>query len=183
MGLQDTPSGERVHIGIFGRMNSGKSSIINAVTGQMISIVSDVRGTTTDPVMKSMELLPLGPVMLMDTPGLDDSSILGHQRVESTMRILERTDLALVVLEAQTGLSEEDEKIIGKIREKELPYILVYNKTDLLEDSLRVEGRDDKENVIAVSASTMDNIHELKELMGKIMSSKGRQKKLVSDLI
>ncbi len=183
MGLQDTPSGERVHIGIFGRMNSGKSSIINAITSQKISIVSEVKGTTTDPVMKSMELLPLGPVVLMDTPGLDDESILGHMRVESTMRILDRTDIALVILDATEGISKEDEKIIQKIREKKVPYILVYNKTDLLEESFQVAGRENKENEIAVSASTMDNIHELKELMGRMMSINGAQKKLISDLI
>lgn len=183
MGLQNTPSGERVHIGIFGRMNSGKSSIINAITGQKISIVSEVRGTTTDPVMKSMELLPLGPVLLMDTPGLDDVSILGQMRVESTMRILDKTDLALVVLDAQAGLSEEDEKIVGKIREKGLPYILVYNKTDLLMDAYTAPVRDDKENAIAVSASTMDHIYELKELMGRMLSDEGKKKKLISDLI
>lgn len=182
MGLQDTPSGERVHIGIFGRMNSGKSSIINAITGQKISIVSEVRGTTTDPVMKSMELLPLGPVMLMDTPGLDDESILGQLRVESTMRILEKTDIALLVLDATTGMASEDERILNIIREKKLPYILVYNKTDLIGESLRHESKIDKENYICVSASTLDNIHELKELMGRMMSKEG-QKKLVSDLI
>lgn len=183
MGLMDTPSGERVHIGIFGRMNSGKSSIINAITGQNISIVSDVRGTTTDPVMKSMELLPLGPVMIMDTPGLDDQSILGHLRVESTMRILDRTDLALVVIDAQAGISDEDEKIISKIRAKKLPYILVYNKTDLLKEPMNLSSGDNRSESIAVSASTMKNIHELKELMGRIAGKEGCKKKLISDLI
>ncbi|HSL87595.1 MAG TPA: [FeFe] hydrogenase H-cluster maturation GTPase HydF, partial [Bacteroidales bacterium] len=184
MGLQDTPNGERIHIGIFGRVNSGKSSVINAITGQGVSIVSEVRGTTTDPVKKAMELLPLGPVVFMDTPGLDDDSILGRQRVERTLRILEQCDIALVVMEADLGITEDDRKIIVKIREKNIPYILVFNKSDLIAGRLKPTGNlnaDDHE--IFVSALNLENIHELKEMMGKLVHQEKREKKLVSDLI
>lgn len=118
MGFQSTPGGERLHIGIFGRINSGKSSIINAITGQELSIVSEIRGTTTDPVFKAMELLPLGPVVMMDTPGLDDQGELGRMRIERTRHVLDKSDLALVVISACEGIGKEDEELIDALKEK-----------------------------------------------------------------
>lgn len=184
MGLNETPKGERTHIGIFGRTNSGKSSIINAITGQGISIVSEISGTTTDPVEKSMELLPLGPVVLIDTAGLDDESELGQKRMERTRRVLDRTDLALIVLDAVEGRTEEDERVIGLVREKNIPHILVYNKVDLAPEETRVRLKSEaEENTISVSSNTLENIHELKELMARLMQSGKKEKRLLGDLI
>ena len=132
MGLNATPSSERVHIGFFGRRNAGKSSIVNAVTAQEISVVSDVKGTTTDPVTKSMELLPLGPVVIIDTPGFDDEGALGEKRVQRARRVMNRTDLAVLVLDAQSGAAQADKELIELFEEKEIPYIVVCNKADLL---------------------------------------------------
>ena len=132
MSLNNTPSAERIHIGIFGRRNAGKSSLINALTGQNLSIVSDVKGTTTDPVLKAMELLPLGPVVMIDTPGLDDTGELGALRIQKTYQILNKTDIALVVIDATVGMTDADAAILMRIREKEIPYLLVWNKADQL---------------------------------------------------
>ena len=168
MSLNSTPSGERVHIGFFGRRNAGKSSIVNAVTGQEISVVSDVRGTTTDPVIKSMELLPLGPVVIVDTPGFDDEGALGEKRVRRARRVMNRADLAVLVLDAQTGAAEADRELIALFEEKEIPYIIVINKSDLI-DKTGVEEAEKlfpgliKGQVLYVSALTGDGIHELKE--------------------
>ena len=140
MSLNSTPSGERVHIGFFGRRNAGKSSIVNAVTNQEISVVSDVRGTTTDPVIKSMELLPLGPVVIIDTPGFDDEGALGEKRVQRARRVMNRADLAVLVLDAQTGAAEADRELIALFEEKEIPYLVVCNKSDLMD----VESRNRK---------------------------------------
>ena len=129
--MNHTPTSERIHIGIFGKRNAGKSSIINAITGQDFAIVSDVKGTTTDPVMKSMELLPLGPVVFIDTPGLDDEGELGELRVKKAYQMLNKTDVALVVIDGKSGITAEDERILAKIKEKGIPYIVVYNKKDL----------------------------------------------------
>ena len=131
MGMNDTPSGERVHIGFFGRRNAGKSSVVNAVTGQNLAIVSDTKGTTTDPVYKAMELLPLGPVMIIDTPGIDDTGALGELRVERTRQVLGKTDIAVLVVDATEGLQQSDRDILQLIGEKKVPYLLVYNKSDL----------------------------------------------------
>ena len=125
MSLNETPMANRVYIGIFGRRNAGKSSVINAMTGQSLAIVSDVAGTTTDPVLKAMELLPLGPVVSIDTPGLDDVGELGLMRVQKAYQILNKTDIALVVIDSSVGMTEEDEKIIERIREKNIPYIKI----------------------------------------------------------
>ena len=133
MGMNDTPSGERIHIGFFGRRNAGKSSVVNAVTGQALAVVSEVKGTTTDPVSKAMELLPLGPVVIIDTPGFDDEGALGELRVQKTRQILNRTDIAVLVVDAAEGKKECDEQLIGLFKTKELPYLVVYNKSDLLE--------------------------------------------------
>ena len=146
MSLNDTPSSERVHIGFFGRRNAGKSSVVNAVTGQELSVVSDVKGTTTDPVTKAMELLPLGPVVIIDTPGFDDVGTLGEMRVRKTKQILNRTDIAVLVVDNSTGLSDTDKQLIGIFKEKNIPYITVFNKSDIAEKS------DCTENEIAVSA-------------------------------
>lgn len=184
MGLNETPKGERIHIGIFGRTNSGKSSIINAVTGQGISIVSEISGTTTDPVEKTMELLPLGPVVLIDTAGLDDTSELGQKRMERTNKVLNRTDLALIVLEAGAGRTDEDERIIDLIRKRNIPHILVYNKVDLASETVRERLKEESEkNTITVSSNTLENIHELKELMASLMQTGQKQKRLLGDLI
>ena len=134
MGLNDTPSGDRVHIGIFGCRNAGKSSIINAITGQDLAIVSEVKGTTTDPVKKAMELLPLGPVMLIDTPGLDDEGDLGHLRMAKAYQALNQTDIAVLVVDSVRGMTEEDHKILERIQKKGIPYVVVMNKADLLEE-------------------------------------------------
>ena len=135
MGLNSTPSSERLHIGIFGKRNAGKSSVINALTGQELAIVSDVKGTTTDPVLKSMELLPLGPVVLIDTPGLDDEGELGELRVRKAYQMLNKTDVAIVVVDGTIGLTGEDEALIQKIQKKKIPYLLVLNKNDLVADT------------------------------------------------
>ena len=183
MGFQSTPKGERLHIGIFGRINSGKSSIINAITGQDLSIVSEIRGTTTDPVLKAMELLPLGPVVMMDTPGLDDQGELGRMRIERTHHVLDKSDLALVVISACEGIGKEDEELIDALKEKKIPYIIVLNKTDLLKESASLSGDRKNEWVLPVSARTRENIHELKELMGKVMSREKKEKKILADLL
>ena len=134
MGLNDTPLSERKHIAFFGCRNAGKSSLLNAVTGQKLAIVSDVLGTTTDPVYKSMELLPAGPVVVIDTPGLDDVGDLGKLRVEKAVGVLNKTDLAILVADAGKGLNEQDKEILSKIKEKNLPVIVAYNKTDLTDN-------------------------------------------------
>lgn len=183
MGFQSTPNGERIHIGIFGRINSGKSSIINAITGQDLSIVSEIRGTTTDPVLKAMELLPLGPVVMMDTPGLDDQGELGKKRIEKTQGILDKSDLALVVIDAVDGKTAVDEELIQELEGRKIPYIIVFNKKDLLDLSSSMKQETENEKSISVSARTNENIYELKELMGKIMSSEKKEKKIIADLL
>ena len=176
MGLNETPKANRIHIGIFGRRNAGKSSIINAITGQELAIVSDVKGTTTDPVSKSMELLPLGPVTIIDTPGLDDEGMLGKKRIEKAYQVLNKTDIALLIVDSSLGLSSEDKEILSLIKDKNIPYLVVMNKSDLIETKI------EDENYIYVSTVTKENINELKELIGKIVP-KESEKVIVSDLI
>ena len=132
MSMNSTPSSERVHIGIFGRRNAGKSSIINALTGQELAIVSDRKGTTTDPVLKAMELLPLGPVVLIDTPGLDDTGELGTLRVQKAYQILNKTDIALLIVDGTVGMTEDDTNILEKIKEKKISYVIVLNKYEFM---------------------------------------------------
>ena len=152
MSMNQTPSGERTHIGFFGRRNAGKSSLVNAVTGQELAVVSDVKGTTTDPVTKAMELLPLGPVLIIDTPGFDDEGALGEKRVRKTKQILNKTDIAVLVVDAAEGMKECDRELLEIFEEKKIPYLVVYNKCDLqVADGL------------CVSALTGAGIHELKE--------------------
>ena len=177
MGLNNTPSAERLHIGLFGRRNAGKSSVINAITGQELAIVSDVKGTTTDPVYKAMELLPLGPVVLIDTPGLDDEGELGALRVKKSYQVLNKTDIALVVIDAQSGMSAEDEALVARIRDKAIPYLLVYNKTDL------ADGITFPANAIGISAKTGAGVHELKERIGALIPQGNSDKKIVGDLL
>lgn len=177
MGLNDTPSGERLHIGFFGVRNAGKSSLVNAVTNQELSVVSDIKGTTTDPVYKSMELLPLGPVMIIDTPGFDDCGQLGELRIKKTKEILNRTDIAVLVTDASAGLTGTDRELISLFAAREIPYIIVYNKSDIAPKS------DLKSNEISVSALDKTNINQLKELIGTLVKTKSEKLKIVGDLI
>ncbi len=178
MGLNDTPSGERIHIGFFGCRNAGKSSVVNAVTGQNLAIVSDTKGTTTDPVYKAMELLPLGPVMIIDTPGFDDSGTLGEMRVRKTKQVLNKTDIAVVVVDASLGLSPVDRDVLALIKAKTIPYLIVYNKSDLLASEPEA-----KEDEIYVSALQGRNIKALKERLGAIVPHEEGTSKIVGDLI
>lgn len=177
MGLNNTPMAERIHIGIFGRRNAGKSSIINAMTGQDLAIVSDVAGTTTDPVLKAMELLPLGPVVIIDTPGLDDEGELGKLRVQKAYQILNKTDIAVVVIDGSLGRTAADEGILECIRAKKIPYIIVKNKSDLQ------TAEREEENEISVSAKTGQNIYELKERIAALVPSEEMTRKIVGDLL
>lgn len=177
MGLNNTPMAERVHIGIFGRRNAGKSSIINAMTGQNLAIVSDVAGTTTDPVLKAMELLPLGPVVIIDTPGLDDEGELGRLRVQKAYQVLNKTDIAVVVIDGSVGKTAADEEILERIREKKIPYMIVKNKSDLQ------AAEEDEENVISVSAKTGQNIYALKERIAALAPKEDMTRKIVGDLL
>ena len=163
MSMNSTPSGERVHIGFFGRRNAGKSSVVNAVTGQDLAVVSDVKGTTTDPVSKAMELLPLGPVMIIDTPGFDDEGELGALRVKKTRQILNKTDIAVLVVDAAEGQKDCDRQLIDLFEAKNIPYIVVCNKSDLLSETPR-----DTEREIYVSALRREKIQELKERIARL---------------
>lgn len=171
MSLNAAPSSDRVHIGIFGRRNAGKSSIINAITGQNLAIVSDIKGTTTDPVLKAMELLPLGPVVIIDTPGLDDTGELGELRIQKAYQILNKTDIAVLVIDSVSGMTDVDAGILDRILKKEIPYVVVLNKSDLAPGSnTDFTGRMPavpSDKVIAVSTVTGENIHELKELIAR----------------
>ena len=178
MSLNATPSGERVHIAFFGRRNAGKSSLVNAFTGQSLAIVSDVKGTTTDPVSKAMELLPLGPVQIIDTPGIDDVGELGALRVEKTKLVLRKTDLAIVVLDATAPMDQADQALLALIKARELPHILAFNKADLLETVPKCQ-----ENTIYVSAKTGYHIHELKELAASLAQAAAQERPLVRDLL
>ena len=177
MSLNSTPNADRVHIGIFGRRNAGKSSIINAITGQQLAIVSDIEGTTTDPVSKAMELLPLGPVVIIDTPGLDDSGALGEMRIKKTYQVLNKTDIALLVVDSCVGMTESDFAILEKIREKKIPYLTVFNKSDISGMSVNTE------NEISVSTVTMENIHELKERIARIVPQNIMEYPIIADKV
>ncbi len=205
MGLNQTPSSERVHIGFFGRRNAGKSSVVNAVTGQELAVVSKIKGTTTDPVRKAMELLPLGPVTIIDTPGIDDEGVLGELRVKKTKQVLNKTDVAVLVVDGTEGKKEADEELIGLFREKNIPYLVVYNKMDLLseEDGLsageraaveikatgqaetlnHAAGPAAAEAEIYVSAKTGEHIEELKERIAAMAVTEEPKLRIVGDLI
>ena len=177
-GMNQTPAGERVHIAFFGRRNAGKSSLVNAFTGQEMAIVSDVKGTTTDPVSKAMELLPLGPVQIIDTPGIDDEGALGQLRVRRTRQVLNKTDLAILVVDASVGMTAVEEELVQLLKQKNVPWILAWNKSDLLETIPAGEG-----NTIWVSALTGLHIHELKELAAQTALKEEAKRPLVSDLL
>lgn len=187
MSLNNTPSAERVHIGIFGRRNAGKSSLINAVTSQNLAIVSDIKGTTTDPVMKAMELLPLGPVVLIDTPGLDDSGELGLMRIQKAHQALNRCDIAVLVIDALEGITPEDGKILEKIQKKQIPCILAINKCDLLSsfDSPvpLTDSLPDSIHTIRISARNGQGIFELKEMLAASLPVEDKGRRIVGDLI
>lgn len=189
MGLNDTPTGDRIHIGIFGRRNAGKSSIINACTGQSLAIVSDVKGTTTDPVSKAMELLPLGPVVMVDTPGIDDTGELGKQRVQKSYQVLNKTDIAVVVVDALDGMTNEDEAILDKIGEKKISGVIVINKADLVNESILgllkkiIAEKTNTFPIIAVSANTKMGIEELKEAIAHQITHSKPRFPIVSDFI
>lgn len=175
MGLNDTPKSDRIHIGIFGKRNAGKSSIINAITGQSLAIVSEIKGTTTDPVQKAMELLPLGPVMIIDTPGIDDDGELGSKRIEKSYQVLNKTDIALLVVDGSVGMTDEDTAIIKAIEDKKLPYIIVINKADEVNNKYTIS------NSIWVSAKTGENIWELKEKISKLVPADDITLKIIGD--
>ena len=177
MGLNDTPKSDRIHIGIFGKRNAGKSSIINAITSQNLAVVSKVKGTTTDPVQKAMELLPLGPVMIIDTPGIDDEGELGKMRVEKSYQVLNKTDIALLVVDGNVGLTQCDKDLIEEIKKRKLPYLIILNKSD------EVCNRYDIENSIWVSAETKENIWELKERLSKLVPNENMTLKIIGDLL
>lgn len=189
MGMNETPSADRVHIGFFGRRNAGKSSIVNKVTGQELAVVSDVKGTTTDPVSKAMELLPLGPVVIIDTPGIDDEGHLGELRVRKAKQVLNRVDVAVLVVDATVGKTSVDEELIRIFKEKEIPYLVVYNKADLLKtkDGNRLSSENklnqNAEQSIYASAATGQNIYELKERIASLAVTDELKLRLVGDLL
>ena len=175
MSLQSTTSGERLHIGFFGMRNAGKSSLVNAITGQELSVVSDVKGTTTDPVKKAMELLPLGPVVIIDTPGLDDEGDLGEKRVQKAKQILGQTDIAVLVVDATIGLSEQDRQLEALFLEKKISYLTVWNKADQVSD--RAKDR------LYASAVTGEGVEPIKEKLGQFAAKMKNEKVIVSDLL
>ena len=184
MGMNQTPASERVHIGFFGKRNAGKSSIINAVTGQDLAIVSDVMGTTTDPVYKTMELLPLGPVMVIDTPGIDDEGKLGALRVKKSYQVLNKTDIGVLVIDSTVGKGPQEEALIRRFREKGIPFVVVYNKCDLLpEGPLSAAGNSPAEHSIYVSAARNIHIQELKELIASLKPEDTHRYPLIGDLM
>lgn len=179
MGMNETPSSERIHIGFFGKRNAGKSSVVNAVTGQALSIVSDIKGTTTDPVYKAMELLPIGPVVIIDTPGIDDEGVLGELRIRKSRQVLNKTDVAVLVVDSAEGKSKEDDELIALFKEKNINHLIVYNKSD-------ISGHEEKataQNEIYVSAKTGYHIHELKEMIAALAVTEEPKCRIVGDLI
>lgn len=178
MSLNTTVSAERPHIAFFGRRNAGKSSVVNAVTNQKISVVSDTLGTTTDPVKKAMELLPLGPVVIIDTPGFDDVGALGALRVERTREVLRKTDIAVLVVDGTLGMTEADNALVAEFRERRLPYLVVYNKVDLLDVVPAAQAQE-----IYVSAINGTGIDALKEKLAHIVRDEKKEKYIVADLV
>lgn len=176
MSLNATPSGERIHIGFFGRRNAGKSSVVNAFTGQPLSVVSDVKGTTTDPVSKAMELLPLGPVMIIDTPGFDDEGALGEERVRRTKQVLNRVDIAVLVVDSTTGKTAADEELLALFAQKKIPCVVAYNKCDLTGEKQHPDG-------VSVSALQKINIELLKETVAHLTKDDGEPRHICADLV
>lgn len=183
MSLNSTPSADRIHIGIFGRRNAGKSSLINALTSQNLAIVSDVKGTTTDPVYKAMELLPLGPVMMIDTPGIDDEGELGKLRIQKAYQVLNKTDIAVLVVDSANGLTTEDKELLAHIKSKNIPFLLVFNKSDSITDEQQLKLiKNLTVPYLFVSAQSGEHIHELKELLPKLLPET-KPRELVGDLL
>ncbi|MBR5046783.1 MAG: 50S ribosome-binding GTPase, partial [Eubacterium sp.] len=178
MGLNDTPSSERTHIGFFGKRNVGKSSVVNAVTGQELAVVSEIKGTTTDPVHKAMELLPLGPVMIIDTPGIDDEGMLGEKRVKKTRQILNRADIAVLVTDAGREMDQVEKDLLALFQEKKIPYVIVRNKSDLLS-----EPYEEGSHECLVSALTGEGIYDLKEKIAHLVNTDVRNRRIVGDLL
>lgn len=178
MDMNKVASSNRIHIAFFGMRNAGKSSVVNAITAQQMSVVSEVMGTTTDPVRKSMEMLPLGPVLIIDTPGVDDEGELGKIRVNRAKQVLDETDIAVLVVDAVRGLTSLDKDLLDTFHKKNLPYVIAYNKSDLLKEDIPL-----KDNEILVSAKESVHIWELKEMIGKLSGVNKAEKKLVSDLV
>ena len=191
MSLNSTPSSERVHIGIFGRRNAGKSSLINAITGQNLAIVSEVQGTTTDPVLKSMELLPLGPVVMIDTPGLDDEGELGKLRIQKAYQVLNKTDIAVLVIDGTTGVTHQDEAILKRIQDKHIPFLLVFNKSDMVSDSVQADMicsvqakyQVTQSHILWVNTIGNYHIYELKEQLARLVPSEDSSRFIVQDLV
>lgn len=184
MGMNQTPASERVHISFFGKRNAGKSSVINAITGQDLAIVSSVRGTTTDPVYKTMELLPLGPVMIIDTPGIDDEGELGALRVRKSYQVLNKTDIAILVVDSTTGKGEEELALIHRFHKKGIPYLVVYNKIDLLSgEEIKDLAMSVRPGEVLVSAADGMNIQELKEKIATLKPEDTHKYPLIQDLI
>ena len=184
MGMNQTPASERVHISFFGKRNAGKSSVINAITGQDLAIVSSVRGTTTDPVYKTMELLPLGPVMIIDTPGIDDEGELGALRVRKSYQVLNKTDIAILVVDSTTGKGEEELALLHRFHEKGIPYLVVYNKIDLLSgEEIKDLAMSVRSGEVLVSAADGMNIQELKEKIATLKPEDTHKYPLIQDLI
>lgn len=184
MGMNQTPASERVHISFFGKRNAGKSSVINAVTGQDLAIVSSVMGTTTDPVYKTMELLPLGPVMVIDTPGIDDEGELGALRVRKSYQVLNKTDIAILVIDSTAGKGEEELELIHRFHKKGIPYLIVYNKIDLLStEKIKDLAMSVRTEEVLVSASDGMNIQELKEKIASLKPEDTHKYPLIQDLI
>ena len=181
MSLNDTVSGDRLHIGFFGRRNAGKSSLVNAVTGQNLAVVSAVKGTTTDPVKKAMELLPLGPVLIIDTPGMDDEGALGSLRVEKAKGVLNETDIAVLVVDASTGKTPADETLLTLFRQRKVPFLVVYNKCDLLK--VLPNDAPAEEHALFASAETGFHIRELKEAIAALAPAETHMPPIVSDLL
>lgn len=185
MSLNATPSSERVHIGIFGKRNAGKSSLINAITGQNLAIVSEAKGTTTDPVYKAMELLPLGPVMIIDTPGIDDEGVLGSLRIQKAYQVLNKTDIALVIIDAAVGPSAEDLRLIKRINTKKIPLLIVINKCESINEDKKTAYQALLSNgkLLFVSAEQKLNIFELKEAIAQTVPADENKAQIVADLL
>ena len=185
MSLNATPSSERVHIGIFGKRNAGKSSLINAITGQNLAIVSEAKGTTTDPVYKAMELLPLGPVMIIDTPGIDDEGVLGSLRIQKAYQVLNKTDIALVIIDAAVGPSAEDLRLIERINTKKIPLLIVINKCETINEDKKTAYQALLPNgkLLFVSAEQQLNIFELKEAIAQTVPADENKAQIVADLL
>ena len=185
MSLNATPSSERVHIGIFGKRNAGKSSLINAITGQNLAIVSEAKGTTTDPVYKAMELLPLGPVMIIDTPGIDDEGVLGSLRIQKAYQVLNKTDIALVIIDAAVGPSAEDLRLIKRINAKKIPLLIVINKCETINEDKKTAYQALLPNgkLLFVSAEQQLNIFELKEAIAQTVPADENKAQIVADLL